>query len=471
MTRKAARIQTGRVTVFDVVVLGAGPAGLAAAIAAAEEGMRTAVIERAPALSDLPAARFHEADLNLFSPRHMQQIAVADSPSRFLADALRFGEGRADPRLLEPLCYESPALLEWLRRFDIVFESRPRMLPGAPWPRACRVIKGEQKRGESSTHPLLTKLFAAAEAAGVRFFWGAEVNAIEISEPDSAFGAREFMLMNSTGTPMLRARTVVVAGGGFAGDTRLVAAADRRLMRWMHDDTEGRPAALRLLQALGAASAGLSFFDFDAAGPQVAVAEALLRMPHLAAIAAPAAFSSASLRFIGKASEPLVQKLDRAARLPKPPFLVFNGAALPEIAGRLSAELRVQFSELVALVPAAEAARRLGTSLQALESAFTRQFPTATSGTLQRVGLIELVLRPAASLGGVLVHADAAVLDRRGRSVPGLFAAGDVVGGLHGRHAVPGSRLAAALIYGRLAGRSAALAVKVPDRTLESVSD
>lgn len=59
-------------------------------------------------------------------------------------------------------------------------------------------------------------------------------------------------------------------------------------------------------------------------------------------------------------------------------------------------------------------------------------------------------------MGGVLVDGQAHVLDSSGRPVYGLFAAGEVIGGVHGKNRLGGSSLLEAVVFGRIAGEKAA---------------
>ena len=60
------------------------------------------------------------------------------------------------------------------------------------------------------------------------------------------------------------------------------------------------------------------------------------------------------------------------------------------------------------------------------------------------------------TFGGVRVDDDARVLDLAGRPLPGLFAAGELVGGLFFHNYPGGSGLTAGTVYGRRAGYAAA---------------
>jgi tricarballylate dehydrogenase len=59
------------------------------------------------------------------------------------------------------------------------------------------------------------------------------------------------------------------------------------------------------------------------------------------------------------------------------------------------------------------------------------------------------------TFGGVRVDEDAAVLDTAGRRIPGLFAAGELVGGLFFHNYPGGSGLTAGAVWGRRAGWAA----------------
>jgi tricarballylate dehydrogenase len=61
--------------------------------------------------------------------------------------------------------------------------------------------------------------------------------------------------------------------------------------------------------------------------------------------------------------------------------------------------------------------------------------------------------------GGLRVDADAQVLDRTGRLIPGLYAAGELVGGLFYHNCQGGSGLTAGAVFGRRAGARAAESV------------
>ena len=69
---------------------------------------------------------------------------------------------------------------------------------------------------------------------------------------------------------------------------------------------------------------------------------------------------------------------------------------------------------------------------------------------------IRVAPAPHTSLGGVVIDTACRVLNAEGKVVPGLFAAGEVTAGVHGFNRLGGNGGTAAMVFGRIAGESAA---------------
>jgi len=97
---------------LDVLVVGAGACGLAAAIAAHDAGAEVAVIEKldrpggnsALSTGSVPAA----------GTRFQRDAGIADSPERFVEDLMRTGGPTDCPHLVRRLVETSAATVEWL---------------------------------------------------------------------------------------------------------------------------------------------------------------------------------------------------------------------------------------------------------------------------------------------------------------------------------------------------------------------
>merc|ERR1712039_202957 len=59
-------------------------------------------------------------------------------------------------------------------------------------------------------------------------------------------------------------------------------------------------------------------------------------------------------------------------------------------------------------------------------------------------------------MGGLEIDVDSAVVAQNGKAIPGLYAAGEVAGGVHGNNRLGGNSLLDCVVFGRVAGRHCA---------------
>jgi fumarate reductase flavoprotein subunit len=64
------------------------------------------------------------------------------------------------------------------------------------------------------------------------------------------------------------------------------------------------------------------------------------------------------------------------------------------------------------------------------------------------------------TMGGIKINTNAEVINNAGTVVEGLFAAGEVTGGVHGGNRIGGNAVADITIFGKIAGKSAANFIK-----------
>merc|ERR1712113_1347477 len=59
-------------------------------------------------------------------------------------------------------------------------------------------------------------------------------------------------------------------------------------------------------------------------------------------------------------------------------------------------------------------------------------------------------------MGGLEIDVDSAVVNGDGQAIPGLYAAGEVAGGVHGNNRLGGNSLLDGVVFGRVAGKACA---------------
>ena len=218
----AQDVQTGEK--FDVVVVGGGNAALCAAITAREEGARVLLLERAPEDERGGNSSFTEGlmrfvysgkdDIVALSPDLTPDELASDfgvyTEEKFFDDMARVTQNRTDPDLCEILVKQSNATLHWMRRQGV------RFLP--QFGRQAFKVDGKFTFWGGATlaavgggRGLVDQLYRAAEKAGVKIRYNAWAR--DLIHSDSGV---EGVLVNINGTTSrIDARSVVLACGGF----------------------------------------------------------------------------------------------------------------------------------------------------------------------------------------------------------------------------------------------------------------
>ncbi|MFT8244861.1 FAD-dependent oxidoreductase [Roseomonas sp. BN140053] len=447
--------------VLPVVIVGAGAAGLVAALAARAAGAEVLVLERdavprgSTALSAglVPAA----------GTRWQREAGIEDSPARFAADISAKAHGEPDPALVALVSREVGPALEWLHDahglpFSVIQDFR---YPGHS---ALRMHGMPSRSGEE----LVDRLRGAAEAAGVEILGGAQVltlfadaagrvRGVEYRRPDGA-------------TEQVGCDAIVLACNGYGGNKELVARHVPELAEALYFGHAGNQGdALRWGGALGAALRDLSGHQGhgSVAHPAgILITWATITEGGVQVNAAGARFADESRGYSEQAAAVLEQPgglawtlFDARIAAVARQFEDFRQAeaigavlAAEDLAG-LAAATRLPAEALAATLAEVAALKAAGG-----RDRFGRDF----AGGPELVPPFRAVQVTGAlfhTQGGLAVDGDARVLGEDGAALPNLFAAGGAAVGVSGRQAsgyLSGNGLLTAVALGRVAGRAAA---------------
>jgi fumarate reductase flavoprotein subunit len=198
---------------LDVLVIGAGACGLAAAIAAYDAGADVAIVEKLDSAGGNSA--LSTGSVPAAGTRFQRAAGIDDSPQRFLDDLMRTGGPTDCPHLVRRLVETSAATVEWLvdtvgarmtlvTAYKHVGHSAPRLHAPA------------SRRGRD----LVDDLLAAAQKRGIPLAVGNGANALIADTSGGVIGAE----IDANGaTQRVLARKTVLAVNGFAGNRELVA--------------------------------------------------------------------------------------------------------------------------------------------------------------------------------------------------------------------------------------------------------
>jgi fumarate reductase flavoprotein subunit len=440
----------------DVLVAGAGAAGLAAALAAAQRGATVVLVDANPAFRDGCNTVQSTSMIPAGGSRWQRAAGVADTPERFHADVLRKTGGQADRTVASALTRVAPALVEWLADdcgvplelvtdFDYPGHSRPR----------CHSVP------DRSGRTLHQRLLAAASAderielvvprrlAGVTLDDGGA--AAELAAPDGR-------------VEPVRAGAVVLATSGFGAAPELVRRHLPEIADGLYFGGDGAVGdALAIGESLGA---DVGCLDAYQGHGSVAVPHGVL-MTWAAIMHGGVLVNARGERFGDESAG--YSEFARAV-LDQPgaeAWMVFDERIAD--ACRSFADFR-RALEAGAVRGAAgidELARLVGAPSAALARTLAQAGPGDRFGRTsweQPLSPPYRAVRVTGALfhtqGGLRVDAHAAVL-RGGRPIRGLYAAGGAAVGMSGHGAagyLAGNGLLAALGLGMIAGRRVGVA-------------
>lgn len=236
---------------IPVVVVGAGGAGVMAALAACDAGAGVLVLDRDAAPGGATARSSGMIPAAGSSAQTAAQII--DTPRRYADDIQAKANGSADPELVEAYTRQAAEVLDWVtQRYGIRFE----LVEGLPPGHSVRRMHALANRGGTT---LLSALYAALGSAGVQMKSGARVTDLVVDNAARVLGVRYERASGKAG--YVGCGALVLASNGFAANPALVSEflPDVRSLPFAgHDGSQGD--ALAWGRELGAATADLDGF-------------------------------------------------------------------------------------------------------------------------------------------------------------------------------------------------------------------
>lgn len=420
--------------VHDVVIAGAGGAGLAAAVMAGSISKDVVVLEKTQDVGG--NTRLADA-FNAVDPAVQKPLGIEDSPELHARQMLETGRWCADPKLVETVATGAPRALAWLKELGVRFEPGVYQVYGSLWPRTHSPSEPE---GSGYIRPLLFK----CRELGVSIRTGTKVLRVIRNGLEGPVLGVEAERMNGRRLFIRARRGVVVATGGFGANAELVGRFAPRLGHLRSTNLPGTTGDLIApLEDIGAAAvermifvnrAGERFIAEDS--PSSKLSAAVLAQPGGIAFPILDANGYSAMRTLSRAM------FDRALMRGD----AFEANSIPELASLL----QIPAAALVATVEAYNEAVETGhdpvgrRAVVLMHRIARRPFYGA-----------KVTMCVNCTLGGIAITPRAEVLDRHGRVIPRLYAAGEVTGGVHGANYMGGNALSDVFTFGRIAGENA----------------
>ncbi len=439
----------------DIVVVGAGGAGLSAAVAAAEtENLKIIVLEKQGIIGG--NTNYSTGGINAAETDQQKSLGIEDSKQLFYDDTMRGGKNENIPSLVWNFVDHAPATISWLTGLGADLTDVGLM-------GGSSVKRTHRPKGGSAIGPHLMKVLKeATDHQNIEIRTSNKVCGL-LSTDGTVTGVK---VQNADGSIYtLKSKAVIIATGGFGANLEMVTRLQPKLRGFATLNHPGATGdAFDWVTPLGGATIQMEYIQIHP------TAEATNHILISEAVRGNGAIllNQAGNRFCNEMD---TRDVVSAAILSQPSgeaFLFFDEAVRKSLA---SIETYASQHLLIAGNTIAELASNTGIPEENLTKSLERYNTQQKAGVDEdfgrsATGMIALEtapfyvvrVKPAIhhTMGGLSVNTETQVLTSDGKPIPGLYAAGEVTGGLHGANRLGGNGVGDIVVNGRLAGLAAA---------------
>ena len=485
----------------DVVVVGAGGAGMTAAITAAAEGKSVVILESQSmvggnsvrATGGMNAGKTVYQDENEFGESagvektlktaaekyadnetitalaktvSEQWAAYQANPTGYFdsvelmeLDTMIGGKGINDPELVETLCANSADAIDWLDEHGITLHNVS-SFGGASVKRIHRPVNAEGKTVSVGSY-MIPLLQENCEKAGVKMMLDTTATEILTDANGAAVGVKATGASGETIT--VNAKAVILASGGFGANLDMVVKYKPELKGFMTTNAPGiQGQGIEMAQAIGAATVDMDQIQIH---PTVEANTAALITEGLRGDGA-ILINEEGQRFIDEVGTRDVVSAAEIAQTGSYSWLVVDQAmvdASSVIQGYIKKGYTVTgatYEELgkamgVDAAAFAETMEKWNGYVEAKNDPDFGRTSFANPLNTAPYYAVKVTAGVHHTMGGLKINANTEVLNEKGEVIPGLFAAGEVTGGVHGANRLGGNAVADFTVFGRIAGAAA----------------
>ena len=485
----------------DVVVVGAGGAGMTAAITAAGEGKSVVILESQSmvggnsvrATGGMNAGKTVYQDENEFGESagvektlkaaaekyadnetitalaktvSEQWAAYQANPTGYFdsvelmeLDTMIGGKGINDPALVETLCANSADAIDWLDEHGITLHNVS-SFGGASVKRIHRPVNDEGKVVSVGSY-MIPLLQENCEKAGVKMMLDTTATEILTDANGAAVGVKATGASGETVT--VNAKAVVLATGGFGANLDMVVKYKPELKGFMTTNAPGiQGQGIEMAEAIGAATVDMDQIQIH---PTVEANTAALITEGLRGDGA-VLINAEGKRFIDEVGTRDVVSAAEIAQTGSYSWLVVDQAMVDNssvIQGYIKKGYTVTgatYEELAKAMGVDEAAlaETMNNWNGYVEAKNDPDFGrTSFANPLNTAPYYAIKVTAGVhhTMGGLKINPNTEVLNENGEVIPGLFAAGEVTGGVHGANRLGGNAVADFTVFGRIAGAAA----------------
>ena len=485
----------------DIAIVGAGGAGMTAAITAAAEGKSVVILESQPMVggnsvratggmnagdtvyqdeNEFGESAGVEKTLKTAAEKYADNATITalaktvseqwaayqadpkgyfDSVELMELDTMIGGKGVNDPALVETLCSNSADAIDWLGEQGITLNSVS-SAGGASVKRIHRPVNEEGKVVSVGAYmvPLLEE---DCQKAGVQIMVNTTATEILTDDNGAAVGIKATGASGETIT--INAKAVILTSGGFGANMDMVVEYKPELKGFMTTNAPGiLGQGIKMAQAIGADTVDMDQIQIH---PTVQYDSASLITEGLRGDGA-VLINSEGKRFIDEVGTRDVVSAAEIAQPGSYSWLIIDQKMVDDSSviqgyikkgytfeGKTYEELAEQIG-----VDGAALAETMNTWNGYVEAKNDPDFGrTSFANKLDTAPYYAIKVTAGVhhTMGGLKINTNTEVLNENGEIIPGLFAAGEVTGGVHGANRLGGTAVSDFVVFGRIAGAAA----------------
>ena len=501
---KADKTANGETVSYDadVVVIGAGGAGMTAAMTAADAGQKVVILESqamvggnsARATGGMNAAKTVYQDENEFDQAAGVEKTLATAAEKYAdnetitalaktvseqwaayqanptgyfdsvelmeLDTMVGGKGINDPELVKTLCEGTADAIDWLDENGITLHNVS-SFGGASVKRIHRPVN-EEGKGVSVGADMIPLLQESCEKRGIDIVLNTTVDTILTDANGAAVGVSG--TDKDGNTVVVNAKSVILATGGFGANLDMVTQYKPELAGFMTTNAAGAQGqGIEMATAIGAGTVDMDQIQIH---PTVEANTAALITEGLRGDGAILVNANGE-RFIDEVGTRDVVSAAEIAQPGSYSWLIVD-QAMADASSVIQGYIKKGYTKTGATyeelakeldVDPAAFANTMETWNSYVEAKNDPDFGRTSFANPLNNGpyyAIKVTAGVHHTMGGVTINSATEVLKEDGTVIPGLFAAGEVTGGVHGANRLGGTAVADFVVFGRIAGESAA---------------
>lgn len=435
---------------YDIIIVGAGGAGMAAALEAKEKGMNPVIFEKMPVAGGNTTKS--SSGMNASQTKFQKEQGIEDSNDLFYEETLAGGHDTNDKEMLRFFVDNSASAIDWLDSIGI----RLNNLTITGGMKEKRTHRPED--GSAVGQYLVAGLVRNIHEKEIPLFVNADVK--EITQADGKVNGVK-VLIDQADEKVITAKAVIVASGGFGSNADMIAEVRPDLKGLVTTNQVGSTGdGITMIEKLGGVTVDMDQIQVHPTVQQdksYLIGEAVRGEGALLV-------STEGKRFVNELDTR--DKVTAAINaLPeKAATLVFDSGVKSRVKAieqydKMGFVVKGETIEELAQainVPADELKATLDTWNEAVKNKQDSEFgrTTGMDNDLSGAPYYAIKIAPGVhyTMGGVKINTNTEVLDKDGKAIEGLFAAGELTGGLHGENRIGGNSVAEIIIFGRQAG-------------------